>query len=64
MIKKIERPGPVNVGEFSPLNTPLNPGNVTTAQDTAQNHSKTPADPGPTGSMTKTHDAPIRITRK
>ena len=63
-MKKIERPGPVNVGEFSPLNTPLEPGNVTTAQDTAQNHSKTPADPGPTGKMTATHNAQIKVVRK
>jgi hypothetical protein len=64
-MKKIEKPGPVNVGEFSPLNTPINTGEVvTTAKDTAQNHSKAPADPGPTGSMTKTHNAPTKVTRK
>ena len=55
-MKPIERPGTANVGEFSPLNTPVNPGEkVTTAQTQAMNHSKTPSDPGPTGSMTKEH---------
>jgi len=64
-MKKIERPGPVNVGEFSPLNTPERPGEVvTTAKDTAQNHRQTADTSGPTGSMTKGHDAPIKVTRK
>ena len=36
-----DRPGPVNVGEHSPLRTPERPGErVTTAQDTAMNHRK------------------------
>ena len=36
-----DRPGPVNVGEHSPLQTPERPGErVTTAQDTAMNHRK------------------------
>ena len=64
MTKK-DTPGPVNVGEFSPVNTPERPGEtVTTAKDTAQNHRQKPDTSGPTGSMTKTHEAPIRITRK
>jgi hypothetical protein len=64
MTKK-DIPGPVDVGEFSPINTPERPGEVvTTAKDSAQNHRKTPDASGPTGSMTKTHEAPIRITRK
>ena len=64
MTKK-DIPGPVDVGEFSPINTPERPGEVvTTAKDSAQNHRTTPDASGPTGSMTKTHDAPIRITRK
>lgn len=55
-MKQIERPGTANVGEFSPLNTPLTtPDAVTTAQTQATLHSATAADPGPSGSMTKTH---------
>ena len=63
-MKKIERPGPVNVGEFSPLNTPERPGEVvTTAKDTAQNHRQKPDTSGSTGSMTKEwvpNAAPVR----
>ncbi len=62
---KIEKAGTANVGEFSPVNTPERPGEVvTTAKDQAQNHRKTPDTSGPTGSMTKTHNAPIKMTRK
>jgi hypothetical protein len=62
---KIEKPGTANVGEFSPLNTPENTGeSVTTAADQAMNHSKTPADSGPTGQMTATHSAAIKVVRK
>ena len=64
-MKIIDKPGTADVGEFSPLVTPLEtPEVVTTAHTQATLHSKTPADPGPTGSMTKTHDAPVKVTRK
>jgi hypothetical protein len=64
-MKKIEIAGTANVGEFSPLNTPLETSErVTTANTQATLHSTSPADPGSTGGMTKTHEAPIRITRK
>ena len=53
-MKPIEKPGTANVGEFSPLNTPLTtPEAVTTAHTQATLHNATPSDPGPTGSMTK-----------
>ncbi len=62
---KIERPGTANVGEFSPLNTPLEtPEVVTTARTQAALHRKTSDDSRPTGSMTTTYDRPIKVTRK
>jgi hypothetical protein len=64
-MNKIERAGSAYVGEFSPLNTPLEtPERVTTASTQATLHSTSPADPGPTGGMTKTNETPIRITHK
>jgi hypothetical protein len=42
-MKPIERPGPVDVGLFSPVVTPVETGvSVTTAEDSAMNHSHTP----------------------
>ncbi len=62
---KNEKPGTANVGDLSPVNTPERPGEVVTnAKDQAQKHRKTPDTSGPTGSMTKTHNAPIKVTRK
>ena len=52
--------GPVKVGEFSPVETPIETGvHVTTAKDTAMNHSRRPVETGPTGSMTH---ADARVT--
>ena len=63
-MRPIEKPGTANVGEFSPLVTPLEtPEAVTTAQTQATLHSSTPSDPGPSGSMTKEHiptSTPVR----
>ena len=62
---KIEKPGTANVGEFAPLNTPLEtPETVTTAHTQATLHNKTPADPGPTGKMTEGWEPPTVPVRK
>jgi hypothetical protein len=64
-MKKIERPGPVNAGEFSPVNTPVNTGEVvTTAQDTAMKHRQTPDTTGPTGKLTETYMPSTTPVRK
>ena len=63
-MKPIEKPGTANVGEFSPLVTPLTtPDAVTTAHTQATLHSITQADPGPS-SMTKEHIPSITLVRK
>ena len=64
-MQPIEKPGTANVGEFAPINTPLEtPEVVTTAHTQATLHRQAPVDTAPKGSMTATHNAPVRITRK
>jgi hypothetical protein len=64
-MKIIDKPGTADVGEFSPLVTPLEtPEVVTTAHTQVTLHSITPADPGPTGKMTETHMPSTTPVRK
>jgi len=64
-MKKIERPGTADVGEFSPLHTPLTtPEAVTTAQTQSTLHSRIAVDPGPTGAMTRVHPLSTTPVRK
>jgi hypothetical protein len=64
-MKPIEKPGPVDTGLYSPEVTPENTGvSVTTAQDTAMNHTHTPPRDYAKGSMTQEHIPTSTVTRR
>ena len=57
--------GPANVGEFSPMRTPERPGEiVSTAKDTAQNHSRAPVNTTRSGSMTRTYNNVTNVEKR
>ena len=61
----IDKPGSAHVGMYAPLHTPeRTPLEMTTRQTDALHSQKQQPDVSLTGSMTREHNAPIRIIRK